>query len=36
VEAARTPAGAVLRRGDDLAVLTAAQAEHLYVQVSTG
>ena len=32
LDAARTPAGAVLRRGDDLVVLTAAQAEHLYVQ----
>ncbi len=32
IEASRTPAGAVLRQGDDLAVLTAHQADRLYVQ----
>jgi DtxR family Mn-dependent transcriptional regulator len=35
VTASRTPTGAVLRRGDDLAVLTAAQAERLYVRVAS-
>ena len=34
VEAARTPTGAVLRRGDALAVLSAGQADHLYVHAA--